>query len=113
MNFNYKTSEIGINTIISEIQHDIQIMKHKMNIPEERIKVSIPKFFLTIMEMYLEKIYFQEFEIKLKKTLFGAEIVEGYNNQICVFDEMATFDSDKLKPITLIRNSENELKIER
>lgn len=88
----YKVDQIYIR-----VKHQIDYLRQ--NIPEERIRVSIPHWFLnTIKETYQNQNYP---EVNVEK-IFGVKIVEGYNNEIAVFDHLADPRSTFLEPIKII-----------
>lgn len=86
-----------VDRIIVRVKHQIDYLRQ--NIPEERIRVSIPHWFLnTIKETYQNQNY-PEVNVE---SLFGVKIVEGYNNEIAVFDHLADPRSTFLEPIKII-----------
>ena len=88
----YKVDQICIR-----IKYHIDYLKK--TIPEERIRVSIPHWFLnTIKETYQNE---NNPEVNAEK-IFGVKIVEGYYNEIVVFDYLADPRSTFLEPIKII-----------
>lgn len=95
-----ETIEISYSTIdslLEKIKSDIYRFK-ELGIYDERINISIPTFTKNILEKYL-------LDNNLSRLMdsvdifFGCNVVPGYNNQICVFDNMATPDSFAAEPI--------------
>jgi len=90
---NYST----IDSLLQKIKSDIYKFK-QLGIYDERINISIPTFTKNILEQYL-------LENNLSRLMdpvdifFGCNVVPGYNNQICVFDNMATHNSFTTEPI--------------
>ena len=101
-----------IDEIICLIRADIHKMRYEMNVLECNIRVSLPYFIKQLIRRKIETEYLY-ITGEIFKQFFGVEIVSGYNNQICVFDEIADFNSPMLKPINLLKDENGFLKISR
>lgn len=93
------------------ISEDIHYLKHVNNIPDYRIKISIPNFILKMMEYYSKSDLFYR-DIRFTDC-FGCEIVPGYNNQICVFDVEADFKNEFTQPIEFTITNDKWIQINR
>lgn len=86
----YSFDRNEINSIMARIRDDIH--KLKMNgISDSRIKISMPNF---LKELFIyherETFLYTGQRPELYNLFFGMGIIPGYNNQVCVFDELAT-----------------------
>ncbi len=89
--------------LFHEIRKDIFTLK-KILKDEIRIKVSIPLFYRNALNYQIYQTsninpFFMQ--IPNYNNIFGIEIVNGYNNQICVFDEYAQPGDEFLEPILI------------
>lgn len=79
----------------------------KCGIYNDRLRVSIPRIIMKFLIHAVETSYpntpiFLESFYKDKKQIFGISIVDGYNNQICVYDEMAAQNGYFARPIEIV-----------
>lgn len=96
--------EVSINSVhevVRQIRKDIYELSKKAR-PAD-IKIAIPLHYQKILRLYIngETIYPVSADFR---EYFGAEVVLGYNNQICVFNERAVVESDFCPPIYLTYN---------
>ena len=94
-----------MDNLLSIISRDISILR-KNGADINTIKVSIPRYVLEIIEGFsgLNSISILESPILENpsiKYIFGAEIVKGYNNQVCVFDDSIKMGDQFLDPIII------------
>lgn len=89
--------------LLYQIRRDIFLIRKTVK-DDNRIKVSIPHFYRAIFEHYHYE-YMKEnpnfTQIPVYETIYGIEIVNGYNNQICIFDEYAKPEDKFLEPILI------------
>lgn len=90
--------EPDLNFIFNKIQRDIHFLK-KNGSYEMYLRVSIPTFWMSLLERHYTQEY--GFTPEAMGTLFGIKIQQGYNNQICVYDSMASYKDQFAEPILL------------
>ncbi|TDX86195.1 hypothetical protein [Epilithonimonas xixisoli] len=76
----------NIDEIFKKLESDIMTLR-TLRVPRERIKIAVPLFYYNVLLHYFEKI--APTGNHSLKTIFGCDVVTGYNKQICVFDEKA------------------------
>lgn len=88
----------NMNIIFNKIRSDIHFLTNNGSY-EMYLRVSIPTFWMSILERY----YIQEYGFSPEGlgTIFGIKIQQGYNNQICVYDSMASYEDQVAEPILL------------
>ncbi|ROI09778.1 hypothetical protein EGI11_03200 [Chryseobacterium sp. H3056] len=92
MNRLAETTEVDTQAIEYEIKKHIERLIQK-GCPGNRLKIAIPRVWKGILEY--NKIVDSGVVLPPPlNTMFGVEVVEGYNDQICVFDTMALPFSD-------------------
>lgn len=96
--------------IRDKIHSDIVTLM-KEGIQPEEISASVPNWIKDLLiRDVLDNTNYRFNDMPL--AIFGVKIKPGYNNQICVFYDNADFDFPKLKPIVLIKNSDNKIIIQ-
>lgn len=94
-------SHQSIQELIVKIRRDIHDLKVQGRVRNEDIKISIPVFHQVLLQEYLIPRFY--WDKKSLKDLWGNfEIVKGYNNQVCVFNERARPGDFFLEPIQLV-----------
>lgn len=91
------------DSLLQEIRSDIFLLKKTVR-DENRIKVSIPNFYRILFDDYRYKDMvgnILSMQMPNFTTIYGIEIVNGYNNQICIFDEYAKPEDEFLEPILI------------
>ena len=78
----------NIGNIISFINSQINEVHYKQNIPLAYIRVSIPFWFQQILDYYYNENIGHSGTPNFRR-IFNCEVVDGYNNQICVFNSRA------------------------
>ena len=89
--------------LLYQIRRDIFLLKQSVR-DEKRIKISVPNYYRVLFDNYnyikmagnIQSMQMPNFD-----TIYGIEIVNGYNNQICVFDEYAKPEDEFLEPILI------------
>ncbi len=89
--------------LLYQIRRDIFLLKQSVR-DEKRIKISVPSYYRVLFDNYnyikmagnIQSMQMPNFD-----TIYGIEIVNGYNNQICVFDEYAQPGDEFLEPILI------------
>ena len=92
------------DALLIQIRSDIFLLKQTVK-DEKRIKISIQDYYRILFEIYFAKER-SEASNQPKQTLnftkiYGIEIVNGYINQICIFDEYAEPEDKFLEPILI------------
>lgn len=86
------TAEVKIDeiaNIIDFIRKKVHELNYDKLVQLEDIKISIPFWFQRMIDLYYEKEYAYNGGPNWKR-IFGAEVIDGYNNQICIFDSKAS-----------------------
>lgn len=96
--FEMKVNQIDF--ILDRIRNDIHELMTNENIRPKDIKVSMPKFFYNFVE-HTTRYRSTGYQYHVRSELFGVEIVFGYNNQVCVFNENAGPKDLFMKPIEI------------
>ena len=85
-----KITEIQINKIhyiMRFIEEKTFELQYEKNIPLRYIKVSIPNWFQELIYYYYRELGYDG--IPKAAKIFACDIVDGYNNQICIFNSKA------------------------
>lgn len=85
---NIVISPSSLQEFINKVRSDIYDLLVQGRIEEKDVKISIPLFIQEILDQYIRLEYWDRTKT-LKVLLGNHEIVPGYNNQICVFNENA------------------------
>ena len=91
------------DSLLYEIRRDIFSLKQTVK-DEKRIKISIPSYYKILLDNYNYremKANFLFMQMPKFETIYGIEIVNGQNNQICIFDEYAQPGDEFLEPILI------------
>lgn len=86
--------------IIEKIKKDIRFL-NQIGIYDSNIFISIPTFIKGLLEAYLKNETPNNGSFNFN-CFYGAKIVPGYNNQICVFYDMAMPSAEQCVPIQLV-----------
>lgn len=96
----FELSRSTVNELVTLIRNDIyELGRH--GIYENRIRISIPQCYIPFLKNCLTKFYHPGIYHFFEPVFGKAEIVPGYNNQICVFDIDASPNFPGLKPINV------------
>lgn len=101
-NIERKVFEVSINSVnqvVSQIRKDIRALSP--NVATNDIKISIPLYYQRILRLFINGETFYPVSSDFREY-FGAQVVLGYNNQICVFDAGGSFNSLFCSPIILV-----------
>ena len=85
------TAEVKIDeiaNIIDFIRTKVNELNYNERIRLKDIRISIPFWFQRMLDLYYEQEYKYD-EVPKWERLFNCEVIEGYNNQICIFNSKA------------------------
>lgn len=101
-NIEHKVFEVSINSVnqvVSQIRRDIKYLERRT--PPNDIKIAIPLYYQKLLRLYVNEQTIYPVGPEFREY-FGAQVILGYNNQICVFDAQGYYNSDFCQPITLV-----------
>ena len=100
------TAEVKIDEIANIIDF-IRKKVHELNCDKlvhlKDIRISIPFWFQRMLDLYYEQEYKYDGVPKWER-LFNCEVIEGYNNQICIFNSKASPEEEFLVNADFIKN---------
>ena len=92
------TAEVRIDeiaNIIDFIRRKVKELNYNERIRLKDIRISIPFWFQRKLDLYYEQEYKYDGLPKWER-LFNCEVIEGYNNQICIFNSKASPEEEFL-----------------
>ena len=95
---------------IFDFIHDSIYQLKGHEISPERIKISMPTIIKKLLEYHSKEFYSPNDVFKINDILYSTSIVPGYNNQICVFDDMAMPNGYFIEPLKIefnVKQKEN------
>jgi hypothetical protein len=92
----------SIEDLVEKIRKDIYNLRVQGMVRDSDIKISMPIFFQEIIQYSIPAIYL--YKRSMSELWGNFEIVPGYNNQICVFNQKARPGDFSIEPFQINLN---------